>query len=120
MDGQIKADHGVTQGRHSSCNMFSFYISDTKGSLDIPYTMDFTHPNNLLQLADDALVMSENTESLILLFEKIFSYCKTKFITVNMDKTRFLQLSNDPYKESIAVGDRSISAVDPKVGYNCI
>ena len=118
MDEQIKADHGVTQGRHSSCKIFSFYISDMKGSLDIPYTMDFTHPNNLLQLADDALVMSENTESLILLFEKIFSYCKTKFITVNMDKTRFLQLSNDPYKESIAVGDRSISAVDPKDGYN--
>ena len=85
-DEQISADHGVTQGRHSSCNIFSFYISDMKESvrnLDIP---DFTEPNHLLQLADDTLIMSEYEQSLALIFKKIFNYCERKYIVINMDK----------------------------------
>ena len=46
MDGQISADHGVTQGKHSLCNIFSFYISDMKESVRKPDIPDFTEPNN--------------------------------------------------------------------------
>ena len=62
--GQIPANHGIAQGKISSCNIFSFYISDMKDSVKDMNVSDFTELNNMLQLSDDTLIISDHTHSL--------------------------------------------------------
>ena len=50
-------------------------MKESVRNVNIP---DFTDPNNLLQLADDTLIMSEYEQSLALIFKKIFNYCGKK------------------------------------------
>ena len=41
-DDPIISKHGVTQGRNSSCNIFSYYISDSRKAMEnLPYHEDF-------------------------------------------------------------------------------
>ena len=78
---------------------------------------DFTEPNNKLQLADDSLLMSEYESSLILLFKKIFNYAEQKYISINMDKTKYMHMCKNPTLHELKFDNRSISAVDPEIGY---
>ena len=61
---EIISNFGVTQGRKSSANLFSYYISDMGTCLsDLPKD-DFMDPYCLLQLADDTNVLAESLKSL--------------------------------------------------------
>ena len=115
---QIPANHGIAQGKNSSCNIFSFYMSDMKDSVKDMNVSDFTEPNNMLQLADDTLIISEHTHSLAELFVRIFNYAKRKFIIINMDKTKYMQLTEYPSLQNVVKDDISIEAVNPDDGYN--
>ena len=114
----IPADHGVTQGRHSSCNIFSFYISDMKDHLKNLLINDFTEPENLLQLADDSVIMAENKETLSMKFERILQYTKEKYISVNIDKTKYIHFIDNPTLTEIKIDDFTINPMNPKDGYN--
>ena len=76
MGEPIPGNHGVTHGRNSSCNIFSFYISDMSDTLKSLNMIDFTGPENSLQLSDDTLIMAEYENSLILKFRKIIWLCE--------------------------------------------
>ena len=118
MMGQpISADHGVTQGRNSSCNIFSFYISDMSEPLKNLNNHEFTEPENILQLADDTIILAENEDSLTLKFQKILEYTQSKYIIVNMDKTKYMQLAENPSFNELHLKNESIKAVNPQEGY---
>ena len=117
MDDPIISDHGVTQGRNSSSNIFSYYISDMNDPLENQGYDDFMKIN-LLQLADDSVLLAENIASLVSKFEKILHYCDLNFIIVNMMKTNFMEFSEKPRTESIQVNGRNIAPVDPNTGYS--
>ena len=51
---------------------FPFYISDMSDPLKNLVIMDFTEPENCLQLSDDTLVMAEYEDALK--FRKLFGY----------------------------------------------
>ena len=50
---KITTNHGVTQGRRSSGNLFSYYISDMAKAVKTVPTNDFLDTFNMTQLADD-------------------------------------------------------------------
>ena len=54
----ISTKHGVTQGRASSTNLFSFYVSDMGSALNDVDSNDFLDPYNLIQLADDTILLA--------------------------------------------------------------
>ena len=53
LGNEIDTNAGVTQGKSTSANLFSFFISDMHESIEGANTLDFLDPFNLLQLADD-------------------------------------------------------------------
>ena len=63
----ISAEHGVTQGRKSSTNLFSFAISC------IPKAM-LSQDNHVLQLADDASIISNSYNDLAIAFKQLIEY----------------------------------------------
>ena len=117
MGEPIPANHGVTQGKNSSCNIFSFYISDMSNSLKNLDIIDFTDPENCLQLVDDTVIMAEYEDSFVLKFRKLFDYTKRQYIIVNMDKTKYLHLTENPTLNDIKLDNESIEAVNPRDGY---
>ena len=59
----IETNSGVTQGKTSSSNVFSFFVSDMHKPLESLENCDYMDPMNLLQLADDTTVLAETTPS---------------------------------------------------------
>ena len=116
MDDPIISEHGVTQGRTSSGNIFSYYISDMNEPMEDKGYVDFMLAN-LLQLADDSIVLADHVHSLSNKLVDVFGYCEEKFTVVNMDKTNYMEFSEKPKLECIEVGNRTIKPVDPKRGY---
>ena len=117
-DDPIISKHGVTQGHNSYCNIFSYYISDSRKAMEnLPYHEDFTNPENILQLADDTLILAEFINTLKLKFQALFDYSKDKYIVLNTDKTKFMHLSKNPTMETICINDTEIEAVDLNDGY---
>ena len=113
----IISDHGVTQGRSSSGNIFSYYISDMNDSFENDEHTDFMVAS-LLQLADDSVILAEQVASLTSKFERIFQYCDKKYIVANMLKTMYMELNENPYTEIINTGTTRILPVDPSSGYD--
>ena len=121
MAREMDANHGVTQGRHSSCNIFSFYTSAISNCIKDIQLPDFTNLFNILQLADDTLLLSEREHSLAILFEKIFTYAKQKYIIINMDKTKYMNMVANPSLHDLPIEDVRIPDVSPvnlDHGYN--
>ena len=118
MGDGIISNHGVTQGRNSSGSLFSFYISDMSDCLNGLHLDDFTDPENLLQLADDSVILAEHEHTLASKFEKVYEYVKNKYIVVNNDKTRYLHFSDNPTLQDILFDNGSVQPVDPIKGYD--
>ena len=97
-------------------NIFSFYTSDISNCIkDIQ--PDFTNSFNILRLADDTL-LSEYEHSLAILFEKICTYAKQKYVIINMDKTKYMNMVANPSLHDLPIEDERIPAVNPDHGYN--
>ena len=86
----IISNYGVTQGRRSSGNFFSFYNPDMPESIKKCDTNDFMDPHSLAQLADDTGFYTESISSLRKKFESISEYSSKKFQIPNLEKTKFL------------------------------
>ena len=62
MGEEIETAYGVAQGRNSSPDLYSFYVSDMPRCTDSIETNDFMDPNIIAQLADDTALFAEQLE----------------------------------------------------------
>ena len=114
----IESKYGVTQGRKSSANLFSFFISDMSEFLCDPIMNDFMDPFCLLQLADDTSVLAECIVSLKTKLSRLLQYAKKKYQHPHITKTRFMHMSNTPIMEPITLEDgQHINTVKVEDGY---
>ena len=93
---RIRSVDDVAQGRRSSTNYFSFFVSDMPICLKYLNTNDFLDPYNLIQLADDTLTLAEYYETLRQKFIAMFLYSKRKYQVPNVKKTYFAHFSEKP------------------------
>ena len=89
---EIRTSYGVAQGRHSSPNLYSFFVSDMPKCIDGLPNIDFMDPNNIAQLADDTIVLAETFHSFKAKFSQTFEYSKKLYQVPNIDKTVFHQI----------------------------
>ena len=54
---EFSTDYGITQGKDSSANIFSSYISDIPQSIRPNNPPDFMDSYNIIQLADDSSIL---------------------------------------------------------------
>ncbi len=119
MGNEISTDHGVTQGKNSSGNVFSFFISDMKSHMENVGTNDFMDPMNLLQLADDTSTIADNIISFIKKMLCLLQYSIQKHQKVNNGKTKYLHMCNSATFDDIHLDDHTaISSVLAKEGYS--
>ena len=85
---RITTDHGVTQGKESSANLYSFYVSDMASYLE-NFTSDFMDPLNLVQLADDTATLASFIDSLIKKIQALFRYSDDNDQIANIGKTKY-------------------------------
>ena len=104
----IKTYYGVTQGRRTSTNFFSFLVQDMPTAVHEYNYIDFMDDNDLAQLADDTILASETRDSLKSKFESIliFSFQKKQFI--NIDKTKFIHMSPVPDTKEIITNSKDV------------
>ena len=55
----IDSKIGVTQGRKTSSNLFSFYLSDMSKAFENSQYSDFMQPVDFGQLADDTVIYAD-------------------------------------------------------------
>ena len=116
---KIETKHGVTQGKKSSANFYSFYVSDMPDSLKSQIN-DFMDPFNLAQLADDTATFASMIESLKNKIMALLDYSDDNYQSANIDKTKYLHLSKDPVTDPIIIDElRSIESAHEE-GYNYI
>ena len=123
MGEEIFTPYGVTQGRSSSANIFSYYISDMmeKVMVDDPLLQDIYSLFCLLQLADDTTIFAEDRTSFKERAYRIAIYSAIKFLRINELKTKYLNMSNsgNRCREDIIVHEQlCIKAVNDDEGYN--
>ena len=119
LGNEIDTHVGVTQGKSTSANLFSFFISDMHESIEGVNTLDFMDPFNLLQLADDTCMLAANVTSFQKKMEKVFEYSKKKLLKINKKKSKFICMSNTYPTDTIKITeDINIDAIDPIGGYN--
>ena len=70
---RITTEHGVTQGKESSANLYSFYVSDMPCYLE-NFTSDYMDPLKVIQLADDTATLACFIETLIEKIRALFQY----------------------------------------------
>ena len=94
--------YGVTQGRRSSTNFFSFLIKDLPNSIPSDEYEEFMDPFNTAQMADDTILAAENRLTLREKFEHIYQFSTDKYQLINMDKTVFIHTSVNPDTDPIS------------------
>ena len=113
----IETKHGVTQGKKSSANFYSLYVSDMPDSLKTMID-DFMDPFNLAQLADDTATFASKLESLKKKIIALLEYSKENNQTANIEKTKYLHLSNEPTTDPIIIDEHRRIESAHKNGYN--
>ena len=113
----IETDYGVTQGRCSSGNIFSYYVSKMSSAFDPEKTDDFMDPYNLAQLADDTALYATSNPNLKYKFSAILTYSDERYQIPNIPKTKYCHFSENPDTEPLIIDqDTVIKSVDDK-GY---
>ena len=114
----IETSYGVTQGRRSSGNIFSFYISDMISATQDIGTDDFMDPINLAQLADDTATLAEKVQNLRTKLISLFQYSSGKYQHPNVKKTLYCHFNENPSYEPIILNDeQTINSIDKDKGY---
>ena len=115
----IRTVHGVTQGRRSSTNYFSFFVSDMPLCTKNIGTNDFLDPYNIAQLADDTITLAEFFDSLQLKLKALFNYSNEKCQVPNIKKTLYANFTENPITEAMEMDDDNhISSIDVIKGHN--
>ena len=113
---RIKTEHGVTQGKESSANLYSFYVSDMSSCLE-NFSSDFMDPLNLVQLADDTATLASFIDSLIKKIRALFGYSDENDQVANIGKTKYLHLSKTPYIEPLEIDEDQFVESAHEKGY---
>ena len=113
---KITTEHGVTQGKESSANLYSFYVSDMPDCLE-HFTTDYMDPLNLVQLADDTATLASMIETLVQKIKALFQYSDDNDQVANIGKTKYLHLSKTPYTEPLQIADEQFVESAHKKGY---
>ena len=101
----ISTQHGVTQGRKTLANFFSFNMSDMSSTISVKST--FLKNINLLQLADDTAMLAESFETLRDIFTQVLSYSRKKFMVANLRKTCYLEMCKHPVNIPLKIDDNN-------------
>ena len=113
----IDSKIGMTQGRKTSANLFSFYLSDMSKAFENSQYSDFMQPVDFGQLADDTMIYADR-DSLLSKCPEIISYSDGKYQVINMKKTKYCEFIEDPKMEDMMINDtQSIGCVTLKDGY---
>ena len=99
----ILSKHGVTQGRKSSTSLFSFAIRDIPKAVKLPES--FLKGNHVLQLADDASILTTSHSYLATAFRQMMDGSDEEFMLTNLEKTFFLDLCKNPDTDPIRVSE---------------
>ena len=112
---EIETSSGVAQGRNSSPNLYSFYVSDMPKCTDSIVTNDFMDPNIIAQLADDTALLAEQFASFIEKTKCLLDYSRANYQVPNIPKTVFCHFAANPTLSPMVIDENiSISSVDPK------
>ena len=112
----ISTEHGVTQGKKSSANLYSFFVSDM-GECLLNHDIDFMDPANLCQLADDTAAFAATLETIASKLTALFVYSKENHQSANIGKTKYLHLSKTPLTDAIKISDGEYVESAHKEGY---
>ena len=116
---KIVTHHGVTQGKNSSADIFSFYVSDMHVDLDVLQLGDFMGHLDLLQMADDTTILADNFLSLTEKVKTVIKYSKKKYLEINNLKTKYMEMSINPTMNDLYISrDMSVKSVRSSDGYN--
>ena len=96
----ISTQHGVTQGRKTLANFFSFNISDISSVISVKST--FLKNINLLQLADDTSMLVETLREI---FTQVLAYSKRKFMVANLKRTFYMEMCKHPVNIPLTIDD---------------
>lgn len=114
----IESDFGVTQGRRSSGDIFTFYVSEMSSAFDTLQMNDFMDPLNLAQLADDTAIFADNILSLKSKFQLLLQYSAKKYQIPNIKKTQYCHFSQHPVTDAIHIDENTtINSVHLLKGY---
>ena len=115
---EIDTSYGVAQGRHTSPNLYSFFVSDMSPCINELIGEDFMDPFNIAQLANDTIILAEKQESLREKIHCLLKYSQNIYQIPNLGKTFFCHFSNIPTLNPIQINlDTSISSVDIEKGH---
>ena len=113
---RIPTEHGVTQGKESSANLYSFYVSDMPCYLE-NFTSDFMDPLNVIQLADDTATLACFIETLIEKIRALFQYSDDNDQVANIGKTKYMHLSKTPHTAPLQISEDQFVESAHKKGY---
>ena len=113
---RITTKHGVTQGKESSANLYSFYVSDMPSYLE-KFTADFMDPFNLVQLADDTATLASLVTTLCEKVKALFSYSDDNDQIANVGKTKYIHLSKTPHIEPLLIDEDQFIESAHEKGY---
>ena len=106
---QITARYGVTQGRKTSANFFTFSIDNMPANLS--KNDELFREVHVLQLADDTALPKSSLSNLKSSFVEIMKYSESKYMHINFDKTHYLHLvKSNQITEDIIIGDIMIKS----------
>ena len=118
---EITTEYGVAQGRNSSPDFYSFFVSDMPSCTDSLQEKDFIDPHNLAQLADDTTMLAEGV---VMLGNKMIclrDYSNDICQVPNMPKTVYCHFSENPSLEPLRIdANTELSSVDPEKGHRCL
>ena len=100
----ISSRNGVPQGRKTSANLFSFYISDMGESIKVEKS--FLHPVCILQLADDTAIIADSKETLSNIFNQLIKYSENKLMSGNLTKTFYIHLKEAGIDDAIKINNK--------------
>ena len=112
----IATKHGVTQGKKSSANLYSFFVSDM-GTCLKEYEEDFMDPVNLCQLADDTATAAASSRTMGMKLGSLFLYSEENDQHANLGKTLYVHLSKQPFTEPIKIAENQFVESADKTGY---
>ena len=114
----IKTDQGLTQGKTTSANYFSLYVSDMPDGLNAGLMNDFMDPYYLFQLADDTTITAEFVRSFIRNMSAVAEYSIEKFLRIHPTKSKYFHLTDvDKMTEDIILeGGITLKLIED--GYN--
>ena len=112
IEDEIISNYGVAQGRKSSANLFSYYISDMADCLqNLPQSdymdplclqsdymdplclqSDYMNPLCLQQLADYTNLLAESIQSLGGNFSALYEYSKRRYQYINRKKMKYMHV----------------------------